>query len=198
MNDLSDRIDFLTQDRTRLDVALACRAGPRTKVQIAKALQRAPGSLSSVATLERHGALERSHDAPRRGSRKGGARWALSSDWAEAAEIASSRVAEGVLSDGLDLVLVSATDTAGAYDALSAADLEVSWGVPLRGEQMGLLICPSANPDEAKTLQVMSILGRRDIRPIRLNLPEIMSGRDLRKRAMQMSKRPDPGLPAAG
>lgn len=180
MNDASDRIAFLLDDRVRLDVALACEVEARTKAQIARDLDREPGSLSAIATLDKHGALVKAGQAPHRGRRAGGMQWRLNPAWAGAVRTAKAQARMGGLSSGLDLVLVPVTQTHAACAALASGEGTAAWGIPLRGEQMGLLLCPSGDADEGATIRLLSVLAQRGAHGVRLHVDRVMSSSELR------------------
>lgn len=180
MDDLSDGIAFLLEDLVRLDVARACERSARTKSQIAHELKREPGSLSAVVTLEKRGALVKAGRAPARGKRLGGERWQLNPTWVPAVRAAEADAWAGRLSSGLDLVLIPLPETQAACEALVSGDATAAWGIPLRGEQMGLLLCPSSSADDAATLRLVSRLATRDVHGVRLHVDHVLPGRELR------------------
>jgi hypothetical protein len=135
MDDLSDRTAFLLDDLVRLDVARACETAARTKSQIGHELEREPGSLSAVVTLEKRGALVKAGRAPARGKRPGGEQWKLDPSWVPAVRTAEADAWAGRLSSGLDLILIPLPETKVVCDALAAGDAAAAWGIPLRGEQ---------------------------------------------------------------
>jgi hypothetical protein len=165
-----DRITYLHEHPVRAEVALACRDAPATRAEIAKRLDREPGSLTAIETLERKGVLRRLHS--RRGGTRKTAQWHLEPDWREAAEAAIEGVKVGILSADLDLILVPASDVAAASELFSEPNPRVAWGAPLRGEQLGLMLCPASG--EASALQLLAELSRRGVRPLRLHLPKVL------------------------
>lgn len=177
MNNLSDGIAYLAKDPVRVEVALACREGPRTKAEIARYLGREPGSLSAPKTLEKKGVLRTVGEVSSEKPSRGGVRWELKPEWDEAVDRAADHVWRGRLTEGIDLILIRAIDVAEACRVLLSETLEVSWAIPLQGEQMGLLICPSVLPNERGLLNALDCL--RTANPIRLRLPVILSGAGL-------------------
>ncbi len=180
MDNLYDRADYLREDATRIEVAQACRGRRLTKVQIARALGRDPGSISAIRTLETHGVLEPQGRAPSDGRSRGGKTWKLSEDWHAALDEATLRQLLGAVSEGTDLVLIPNAQTARACDVIAGENTPVSWGIPLQGEQMGLLLCPSSRPDEGAALQLLDALDRGDVRPLRLHVPRVLARDELR------------------
>jgi hypothetical protein len=187
MDDLSDRIDFLLEDLVRLDVARACETSARTKSQIAHELKREPGSLSAVVTLEKRRALVKVGRAPARGKRPGGERWQLDPAWVPAVRTAEADAWAGRLSTGLDLVLIPLPETQAACDALVSGDAAAAWGIPLRGEQMGLLLCPSSSADDAATLRLVSTLAKWGVHGVRLHVDRVLPGRELQSWARSIA-----------
>jgi hypothetical protein len=109
----------------------------------------------------------------RSGGNRKTAHWHLEPSWREAAEAAVEGVKVGILSAGLDLILVPASDVAAACELFSEPHSMVAWGAPLHGEQLGLMLCPSSE-GEASGLQLLAELSRRGARPLRLHLPEVL------------------------
>jgi len=168
-------------------VARACAEVARTKSQIGHELDRAPGSLTAVSTLERRGVLRTAGRVEARGTRPGGQQWLLDPAWTSALQDAEVLAASRSLPEGADLVIVPSAETVAACEALASGDVSVAWGSPLRGEQMGLLLCPSAKADDAAALRLMAGLGRRGVRAIRLHLSETMASAELKAWAHTVS-----------
>jgi hypothetical protein len=196
MDDASDRTTFVLEDPVRLEIARACEQSPLTKSQIGHILNRAPGGLTAIATLEKRGALLRAGRAAPRGSRLGGIRWQLNPSWVPAVRAAHVEVRSGQLSSGLDVVLVPAAQTYEASKALSVGDVQAAWGAPLDGEQMGLLLCASAEPDEGRTLRLLSDLAQRNVNGIRLRIRTLLPERELRDWAEEITGESAPAIAA--
>lgn len=195
MDDLSDRIAFLLEDLVRLDVARACETSARTKSQIGHELKREPGSLSAVGTLEKRGALVTAGRAPARGKRPGGEQWKLDPSWVPAVRAAEADARAGRLFPGLDLVLIPLPETQAACGALAAGDVAPAWGIPLRGEQMGLLLCPSSSADDAATLRLVATLARQGVHGVRIHVDHVMPGPELGAWARSIANTEPPRLP---
>lgn len=188
MDDPSDRIAFLLDDPVRIGVARVCASAARTKSQIGHELRREPGSLTAIATLEKRGALLPAGHAENRGTRRGGKRWELAPGWVGPLQSAEAQSASRAIPAGTDLVLVPAAETLTACEALATQEIAVAWGAPLRGEQMGLLLCPSTSAgDDAAALQVLGGLGRRGVQGIRLHVSQVMAADDLREWAFSVT-----------
>ena len=197
MDDPSDRTAFLADDPVRIAVARACLGNARTKAQIAKELARDPGSLSAIATLEGRGALDEAGHGPARGKRPGGKRWKLNDAWREALAAAEAQADLGAMPDGVDLVLVPAAETTRACETLATGQASVAWGVSLRGEQMGLLLCPSTLPNhDAAALQLLAELAANDVRAIRLHVHSVMPSHELREWAQSIVSGGPSALPS--
>jgi hypothetical protein len=110
MNDPSDRIALLLSPSSRLEIAMACRGSPATKYEIAKKLGRQSGGLSAIEILEREGVLLRVSVEGRQRPRGRGIRWRLNPEWTDAVDEAASRLKKGILSAGMDLILIPTTD----------------------------------------------------------------------------------------
>lgn len=186
MDESYDRTAFLLEDPVRVDVARACEQSALTKTQIGHKLGRKPGGLSAIVTLEKRGALAEAGRARARGKRPGGKRWKLDSAWSQAVWAAETERRRGRLEASLDLVLVPVTQTHSACGALARGEATAAWGIPLRGEQMGLLLCPSATPDEAATLGLLSSLASRGAHGVRLHVDRVLPSRELRGWAERM------------
>lgn len=195
MDELYDRTRFLLEDPVRVDVALVCEQSALTKAQIGHKLGREPGSLSAVVTLEKRGALTEAAPAQEQGKRPGGKRWKLNPAWGQAVQAADTDRQRGRLEPSLDVVLVPITQTHGACDALASGEAAAAWGIPLRGEQMGLLLCPSGTPDEAATLRLLSSLASRGAHGLRLHVDRVLPSRELREWAAGVAGGGPSGLP---
>jgi hypothetical protein len=193
MDDSYDRTVFLTEEPIRVEIALVCQEGPLTRTEIGKRLGRDPGSLSAIETLEKRDVLK-----PKKGGGRGGqtASWTLNPDWSEAVQEAAGLVKAGILSAGLDLLLVPATDLSAASELFAAQPGHVAWGVPLKGEQLGLMLCPSIRADEGKTVALISELGRVGVHPVRLHVPAILNRRELGEWARALGPSKPKSLPA--
>jgi hypothetical protein len=189
-----DRTVFLAQEAIRVEIALVCQDGPLSRTEIGRRLGREPGSLSAIETLEKKGALK----APRRRAKQGGqtASWTLNPKWGAAVRDAAGLVKTGILSRGLDLLLLQATDLSAASELFASQPESVAWGVPLKGEQLGLLVCPSMRPDEGKTLALIGELGRAGAHPIRLHVPTVLNRPELRDWAKGLGPSGPASLPA--
>ncbi len=174
MNGPYDRTAFLAEFPVRAEIALACSMGPATKSQIGRCLKRHPGSLTAIETLEKVGVLRRADSPSQRGAPNQPVRWSLDPSWRGAAQEAADQVKVGILSAGIDLVLVPNTDVAAACGIFSSPSSLVAWGAPLQGEQIGLILCPASEPDEKKTLDLLGELGKLGLRPARVRLPFVM------------------------
>jgi hypothetical protein len=95
-------------------------------------------------------------------------------------QAASARAGSSRLSSGLDLILVSVGQTQNACQALARGDADAAWGVPLRGEQMGLLLCPSGQADEGATIRLLATLAQQGAQGVRLHLDRVMDSAELR------------------
>jgi hypothetical protein len=172
-----DRTEFLAEEAIRVEIALVCQDGPLTRTEIGKRLDRHPGSLSAIGTLEKKGALRPTKNGRGRGSQT--ASWTLDPDWRGAVRDASGLVKTGILSPGLDLVLVSTRDLSAASELFASRPDHVAWGVPLKGEQLGMMVCPSILVDEGKTLALIEELGVAGVQSIRLHAPAILNRPEL-------------------
>lgn len=197
MNETYDRISYLLEEAVRIEVALACRSGPTTKAEIARKLGRKPGGVTVITTLQAEGVLEQAGYAPSRGTRKGGQRWCLADDWGEVVDRAAAIFRRGLLAPGLELVLIKATDVIPAAELLAGQESLIAWGSPLKGEQMGLLLCPAHEPDDARSAYLLNLLSLREVQPIRIYLPAVMSEPELRDWARDISRSGAPRLPNA-
>jgi hypothetical protein len=180
MNVAYDRTGYLLEETVRVEVAMACRGAPATKAQIAKELGRKPGGMTVIDTLDDDGVLRKAGRAPSRGTRSGGMMWLLAPDWEEAVDRAAAALRKGILAADLEIILIKTTDVLSACQLLEDEGSLVAWGAPLKGEQMGLLLCPAHEPDESKTARLLKLLADRDVQPIRLHIPEVMSEPQLR------------------
>jgi hypothetical protein len=178
MDGQSDRSSFLRVADVRVEVAAACLARPATRSEIAKKLGREPGSLSVIDTLSKAGVLH--EKPPREGGDKRaiGARWELDPHWIEATKEAMAELKVGILGPEIDLVLIAVQDVLRSCEVFLGDPESIAWISPLRGEQMGLLVCPAAEPDERRTLRLIDRLAQAGVSPIRLHLPSLLARND--------------------
>jgi hypothetical protein len=175
-----DRLAFLSND-VRTDVALRCREEPRTREELAVLLKRQPGGLTAPDTMKKRGVLTSVGHRPTGGSRPGGELLAFDSSWALELDEVLARRSPGGIRDSLDLVLVTASTTVRACEALRDDGVSVDWGAVLHGGQMGLLVCPSAEPgDDCATLRLLDALHRAGADALRIRIGTLLAERDLR------------------
>ena len=110
---------------------------------------------------------------------------------------AEAHAATRTVPAGVDLVLVPAAETFAACTAIANRDVGAAWGAPLRGEQMGLLLCPSARSgDDAAALRLLAGLASHGVRGLRLHVTESMASDELRGWAATIAGTGDATLPA--
>jgi hypothetical protein len=191
-----DRLAFLSND-VRVDVAILCREEPRTREELAVLLKRQPGGLTAPTTMKKRGVLKAVGRRASGGSRPGGELLAFDSSWNVELDEVLARRSPGGIRDGLDLVLVTASTTVRGCEALRDDRVRVSWGALLHGEQMGLLVCPSAEPhDDAATLRLLDAFHEAGASALRLRISTLLSERDLRDWARAIADVGPPALPS--
>lgn len=192
MTYLSDRISFLARE-PRVDVAVLCQTEPRSRGEIAQALGRAPGGLTSHDTMVSAGALESTGFRPSGGSKPGGELLRLSPDWEPALREVLRRRTPSVLPEGADVVLISTGDAVRACTVIAGHGDRLPWGAVLRGEQMAMLVCPSEEPaNEPATLKLLGALAAAGVTAVRLHVSRMLSESALREWAEEVAAGPGP------
>jgi hypothetical protein len=177
-----DRIAFLLEDETRLQIAQWCEAEELSREDLARRLNRPSGGLSAPTTMLNRGALRR---AASRGSKGQAGRRAkrltLDPAWAVALHEALKRRTPAVLERGTAFLLVPLAETENACRALAAGIDEIAWGARLDGEQLGLILSPHPDVDSRAMIRAVAALARAGAQPLRVQLQRPMAAAELRE-----------------
>lgn len=180
-----DRTRFLSEP-TRLAIAELCLGRALTLGEIARELEREPGSLSSPGTMAEHGALRRRARRAASRGRQGATSYVFNPAWRDALEAARAASERRGWTGGRDLLVVSLADTPAACNMIAAGVEGIEWGAQLGGEMTGLALAPVGDPDGAGTLRLIAALGAQ--RPVmRLQFSETMGPSELRSWASRVS-----------
>lgn len=172
-----DRIRFL-EDPMRLRIAKLCREGRLSLNELAKALGRAPGSLSQPRTMVSHGALT---EARRQRSTTGAPVrvFGLTRSWAGALSEAERRNRPTWPNSGQDLVVIPFTSLQAVSELLSSDTEGIGWAAEVRGGAAGLLLAPEAEGSVAAARVLAKLYGVADGLAT-LRVEEVMSPQELR------------------
>lgn len=177
MESLADRIEFLSRS-PRLEIARLCEEEELTREQIAKALGRPSGSVSSTETLVKRGVLEpvANFDEPRRGRR--GELLRLSQDplWKQAVSSAQQGLSYRV-EEGYEILLVSVRSV--AHLGSSYAGLNVLWAAEVHGENIGLLMVLAPDATGRQIYHVMAAFEASGVEAMRLRVGRTQDAQQL-------------------
>jgi hypothetical protein len=189
MTGVEDRIRFLAEP-LRLRIALLCRDESLSLNQIAKALERAPGSLSQPGTMVGHGALTA---RKRRGSARGRQTrvFRLAPAWRPAVDEAQRRARPAWPTPGQDLVVVPFSSLRAVGRILESEVGGVDWAAEIRGGAAGLLVAPTAEDGGSRILAMLSEVADG---LATLRVEKVMSPLELRRWSQDLGR----SVPALG